>query len=189
MIVIQIITIKRLLPLRDRVPVCETLQKSGSIMGYTLLYLTMRQYFVNWVWPVFILYNWFHWKQDVIKVWSRWRKECERPSLFCLEDEKEMRVTLDTVYITNCHHYQVMASLHFQEYTDFFSYIWKKTQTWFILILAIGSWFMISCDLVCGLMGHILLLQNRWQKLTKTENSLLQAKEVLNHKIQTGVGG
>lgn len=37
-------------------------------------------------------------------------------------------------------------------------------------------------------MEHILLLQNRWQKLTKTEHCLLSAKQLLNHKMLTKSG-
>lgn len=129
---------------------------------------SLRLCLVNWMWPMLIPYYCIQWEQDVSKVWDRQRKECERLSLFCLKDKRETCVTLDTVYITKCHHYNLMASLHFKEYDDSALYMWKNPNMinhnswckkanvpglWFGL-----RWFMISCDHLCGLMGLIVFL-------------------------------
>lgn len=55
-------------------------------------------------------------------------------------------------------------------------------------------WFMICCDLLCGLMGHIVFLDGlkfisfcfiALKQITKTDkDSLLLAKQLLNHNIQ-----
>lgn len=164
---------------------------------------TLRLCVVNWMWPTLIPYHCIQWEQDVSKVWDRRRKECERPSLFCLEDERETCATLDTVYITKCHHYNLMASLHFQEYNDSASYLWKNPNMihhhswckkangaglWFGL-----CWFMISCDLLCGLMGLIVFLDgfrlirfcfSAITQITKTKYGMLLAEQQLNHNIQ-----